>query len=113
MGADEVYEQSVDGLQRVFSPEGAGSLNAVVQFTLTGDDGVEFFASIRERALGLERGRATSSKVTMRMDAHEFLDLLSGRLSASDAWLSGKLKVGGNLIYAMRLAPVFKFGAQS
>ncbi len=37
--------------------------------------------------------------------------MLDGTLSTTDAFTSGKLKVGGNLIYTMKLATVFKFGS--
>jgi putative sterol carrier protein len=107
---DSVLEEAFAGLRRIFRPEGAGSLKVVIQFSLTGDSGVEFFATVAERTLTLERG-TSQAKVTMKMPAQDFLDMLSGRLPTMDAWVSGKLKVGGNLIYAMRLAPVFKFGS--
>jgi putative sterol carrier protein len=108
---DSVLEESFAGLRRIFRPDGAGSVKIVIQFELTGEDGVEFIATVGDRALNLERGRAPAAKVSMKMPAQEFLDMLSGKLPTTEAWLSGKLKVGGNLIYAMRLAPVFKFGS--
>jgi putative sterol carrier protein len=47
----------------------------------------------------------------LSMAAEEFLHMLSGELDPMDAFASGKLKVGGNVFHAMKLAPVFKFGA--
>ena len=99
------------GLERVFQPESTANVDAIVQFELTGEGGVEFFAALRNQAMHLEIGHAPSSKVKMSMPAKDFLAMLDGTLSTTDAFTSGKLKVGGNLIYAMKLATVFKFGA--
>jgi putative sterol carrier protein len=109
--AEFVMAEACAGLRRIFQPEHAATVDAVVQFVLTGEGGAEFYATIRRGAMTLEAGRAPSSKVSMRMAAGEFLDMLSGKLSTADAFASGKLKVGGNLIYAVKLATVFKFGA--
>jgi putative sterol carrier protein len=61
--------------------------------------------------MALEEGHPISSKVKMNIPATDFLAMLDGTLSTTDAFTSWKLKVGGNLIYAMKLATVFKFGS--
>jgi putative sterol carrier protein len=104
-------EKAFIGLERVFQPENTVNIDAIVQFELIGEGGVEFFATLRNQAMKLEIGHAPSSKVKMSMPAEDFLAMLDGTLSTTDAFTSGKLKVGGNLIYAMKLATVFKFGA--
>ena len=99
------------GLRRIFQPQNTANIDVVIQFTLTGADGVDFYAVIRDQTLALEAGKPAAAKVKMTMDARDFLAMLSGTLSTTDAFASGKLKVGGNLIYAMKLATVFKFGS--
>jgi putative sterol carrier protein len=106
----DTLNESFAGLQRIFQPQNTANMNIVIQFVLTGDHGAEFFAAINNQTMQLEPGHAPTSKVSMKMPAGDFLDMLSGKLSTSDAFSSGKLKVGGNLIYAMKLAAVFKFG---
>jgi putative sterol carrier protein len=111
LSPETTIEMAFTGLKRVFQPENTANIDAVIQFVLSGEGGVEFFATIREQALILEVGRPPSSKVKMSMPAGDFLAMLDGTLSTTDAFTSGKLKVGGNLIYAMKLATVFRFGA--
>jgi putative sterol carrier protein len=98
------------GLKRIFRAESTTNIDAVIQFVLTGEGGVEFFAVIRDQMMTLEVGHPPSSKVKMSMPAGDFLDMLAGNLSTTDAFTSGKLRVSGNLIYAMKLATVFQFG---
>ena len=109
--AKQVYEQSTQGLQRIFQAENTESLDLTIQFTLTGVNGIEFYAHVYEKQLSFVEGKLDRPKVTMKMTAEDFLDMLSGAVSTTDAFASGKLKVGGNLFYAMKLAPVFKFGS--
>lgn len=40
---------------------------------------------------------------TLTMEAKDFFDLFSGKLSATGAFMSGKLKISGNLQKAMKL----------
>ena len=107
---ETTIEESFKGLRRVYQPENTANVNTVVQFELTGEGGVEFFATLSDQTMKLQVGHAPSSKVKMNMPAGDFLAMLDGTLSTTDAFTSGKLKVGGNLIYAMKLATVFKFG---
>jgi putative sterol carrier protein len=108
---EATIEEAFKGLQRIFQPENTANIDAVILFVLTGEGGVEFFATIRDQAMILEIGHPPSLKVKMSMQAGDFLAMLKGTLSTTDAFTSGKLKVGGNLIYAMKLATVFKFGS--
>ena len=108
--SETTIEEAFEGLQRIFQPENTANVDAVILFVLSGEGGVEFFATIRDQTLNLEVGHPPSSKVKMSMPAGDFLAMLDGKLSTTDAFTSGKLKVGGNLIYAMKLATVFRFG---
>ena len=111
--AEITIQEAFAGLRRVFQPENTANIVAVIQFDLSGEGGVEFFATIRDQTINLEVGHPPSSKVKMTMPAVDFLAMLDGTLSATDAFTRGKLKVGGNMIYAMKLATVFKFGSAS
>ena len=108
---ETTIEEAFKGLERIFQPENTANIDAVIQFVLSGEGGVEFFAAIQNQAMSLEVGHPPKSKVKMSMPAEDFLSMLDGALSTTDAFTSGKLKVGGNLIYAMKLATVFKFGS--
>lgn len=104
-------EKSFQGLKRIFQPEQTKNIDVVIEFILTGEGGSDFYATIRDQKMELEVGRPSKAKVKMQMPAEDFIDMLDGALSTTDAFTSGKLKVGGNLIYAMKLATVFKFGS--
>lgn len=97
------------GLLRAFQPDKAGGVDSSILFNLTGEDGFSFCALVQDGTL-LFTDEPQKARVKMTMPVHDFLGMLDGTVSANDAFLSGKLKVGGNMFHAMRLAPVFKFG---
>jgi putative sterol carrier protein len=43
------------------------------------------------------------------MDATDFLEMMSGKLPAMQAFASGKLKIGGDLMKAQLIGKLFKF----
>lgn len=108
---ETTIQDAFHGLQRIFQPDQTANLDVVIEFILTGEGGIDFFATIRDQKIVLTSGRPPKAKVKMQMPAVDFLAMLDGSLSTTDAFTSGKLKVGGNLIYAMKLATVFKFGS--
>lgn len=40
------------------------------------------------------------------MDEATFLSLIAGKLNAQQAFMQGKLKIGGNMSFAMKLGPI-------
>lgn len=111
LSPENTLDAAFAGLQRIFQPDQAANLDAVIEFVLTGEGGVTFAATIRNQQMVFEVGQPPKAKVKMQMPAADFLAMLDGSLSTTDAFSSGKLRVGGNLIYAMKLATVFKFGS--
>lgn len=107
---EEIYRQATEGLRRIFQAECTANIDSSIQFSLTGESAVDFYTLIKDQTLTIEPGRMASPRVTMSMEAYDFLAMLTGEISTTDAFAGGKLKVGGNLFYAMKLAPVFKFG---
>lgn len=85
-------------------------MNAVYQFNITGDGGGEWNVSIADGALSVAQGKADSPSITLTMDASNFMDLISGKLNGQTAFLTGKLKIQGDMTLAMKLQSVFALG---
>lgn len=95
------------GMATAFQPDKAAGADAVVQYNLTGDGGGEFYATIKEGKLEMAKGKAAAPKLTLTMDINDFVAMNSGQLNAMAAFSSGKLKLGGDMMFAMKLAPMF------
>lgn len=90
-----------------FLPQKAAGIDAVIQVVVTGEGGGEWTATIRDQKLVVETGRATFPRITASADARDVLDIANGRLDPMQAYMSGKVHMTGDLLFAMRLAGLF------
>jgi len=85
-------------------------ISAVYQFVITGDGGVERSVSIADGAMTVAEGKAEKANITLTMDAANFIDLIAGKLNGQTAFLTGKLKIQGDMTLAMKLQTLFSLG---
>jgi putative sterol carrier protein len=100
-------EQIMEGMKSAFQADKAAGVDAVVQYSLTGEGGGDFYLTIKNGTLEMAQGKAASPKLTLTIAKQDFLDMTSGKLNAMAAFSSGKLKLGGDMMFAMKLAPMF------
>jgi putative sterol carrier protein len=91
-----------------FTPENAAGIDATIQFNITGDQGGNWVATIRDQKLAVEPGVTQNPKLTIGADTQDIFNLVAGRLNPMQAFMSGKVQVKGDMSLAMRLASVFK-----
>ena len=96
----------INAMPNRFQADKAGDMNAVVMFDLSGDNGGKWHANIANGALSVHEGAAESPKATILMDADDFVKMSSGELNAMMAFMSGKIKVDGDLNTVMKLQTV-------
>jgi putative sterol carrier protein len=87
-----------------------GGMKAVYQFEITGDGGGDWFVNIADGDVSVGEGKAEKPSITLTMDANNFMDLLAGKLNGQTAFLTGKLKIKGDMTLAMKLQSVFALG---
>ncbi|WP_207062917.1 SCP2 sterol-binding domain-containing protein [Motiliproteus sp. SC1-56] len=90
-----------------FDPQAAGSLSAIFQYQV---DGSEHALHIAEGRCQLEAGAADDPDATLVLDAATLEALLDGELDGMQAFMSGQLKVSGDMMLAMRLTDLFPAG---
>ncbi len=98
----EIFEE-ID--KRVKSnPDKAKAINAVYQFNITGDLGGTW--TVDCTAPEAKEGPARTPGCTFTISDKDFVDIVLGKLHGQLAFMSGRLKVGGNMVLAMRLQEV-------
>lgn len=95
----------LDGMvQRINAqPDRLGTRNTVLQFTLTGEGGGTWSVVVRDGKAELQEGPTGSPQVTVEMSAADFREMLAGRLGPVAAYMSGRLRLQGDMGLAMRL----------
>ena len=91
-----------DSMTERFQADKAGDLDMIVQFELSGDGGGQWYASIKDGAMDVNQGSADSPQATLKMDADDFAQMSTGDLNPMMAFMSGKIKVDGDLNSVMK-----------
>lgn len=90
-----------------FNASKAGNLNAAVVFDLTGDDGGQWTVQIADGKCEVLQTAADSPTATVKMASGDYTDMVSGKLNPMMAFMSGKIKVEGDLNSVMKVQQVF------
>ena len=90
-----------------FDPVKAGDLNVAVQFALSGNGGGDWYVRIADGKCDVRAGVLESPQATIKMDAEDYVRMTAGELNAMVGFLSGRIKVTGNLSAVMRMQSLF------
>ena len=93
----------------VFNADAASGVDVTFQFSISGEGGGDWYVEIKERTCKVEAGVCSHHTCTIKMDAADFLDMISGTLPAMHAFTSGKLKLSGDLMKSQLIGKLFKF----
>ena len=80
------------------------SITASIQFNLDGGD--DYFLKIEAGNPTYGKGSIEDATATVSMSAEDFKDLTSGNLNPVMAFMSGKIKVDGDMSTVMQLQQV-------
>ncbi|NIS72091.1 MAG: hypothetical protein GTO12_25155 [Proteobacteria bacterium] len=94
-------------MEKNFKPEAAAGVEAVYQFSISGEGGGEWNASISGGKCTVKEGTAESPGCTVVTDAETWIDIIGGKMSAMNAFMGGKLRIKGDMGLAMKLEPMF------
>ncbi|TMB01520.1 MAG: SCP2 sterol-binding domain-containing protein [Deltaproteobacteria bacterium] len=100
-GADTVLGQIFSGMSEAFLPEKAGSQSAVIQYDINVGGTVHTYQlKIAGGKCELVKGAAGPARVTLALQAPDFLRLVTGKLNGMQAFMTGKLKLTGDMMFA-------------
>jgi putative sterol carrier protein len=101
-------KQAFDMMPTRFNKEAAKGLNAIYQFDLSGDGGGKWHVIINNDSCQVNEGPAASPSITISMTAQDYLDMLSGKLNGQMAFMTGKLRIAGDMGLALRMQSLFQ-----
>ncbi|MBP7999119.1 MAG: SCP2 sterol-binding domain-containing protein [Chloroflexi bacterium] len=85
-----------------------GDFKATVVFSLTGEGGGEWQVNIADGKVTTEKASAEKPTAKVTMDADDYKNMMSGKLNPVQAFMSGKVRVEGDLNAVMKLQSMFK-----
>jgi putative sterol carrier protein len=93
-----------------FDASAAGDMNATIQFDLSGDGGGIWAVAVADGKCSVTEGGVASPTLTIAMDAADFVALTHGELNPMNAFMSGKIKLQGDMGLAMKFQSLFGQG---
>jgi putative sterol carrier protein len=101
-------KETFDAMAGRFRPDKATGVNATIQYDISGDQGGTWCATIKDGKCTVTSGASPNPTLTLGMSAQDWLDMTSGKLAGQMAFMSGKLKLKGDMGLAMKIASMFQ-----
>ncbi|HZT65929.1 MAG TPA: SCP2 sterol-binding domain-containing protein [Acidimicrobiales bacterium] len=105
---DQVLDQVFDGMRQAFVPERAAGQAAVVQWDISAPDGTKTYQfKVADGACEVVKGAAESARVTLGLSLPDFLRFVAGQLDGMQAFMGGKLRLSGDMMFAQSMQSWF------
>ncbi len=99
MTLDEIFAK----MPSAVDPAGAAGVTAVVQFNCS----TPRYVTIADGAATVTEGNTGDATVTITMADDDLRDLLTGALDGMTAFMTGKVQLEGDMMFAQRLGSIF------
>ncbi len=108
-GTGAALDRIFQGFEERFVPERAAGVTAEVQWVITdGDEEHRYRLTIGDGKCIAGAGRSDSPRVTLTTDIVSFAKLVTGHAQGPALFMSGKMKVQGELMFGAQLNGYFE-----
>jgi len=107
-GTEKVLGQIFDYMAGRFQPDRAGNQSAVIGWDITSPEATHSYQlNVADGACTVVQGNAEPARVTLNMALPDFLRFLTGQLDGMQAFMTGKLKLTGDMMFAQSMQAWF------
>jgi putative sterol carrier protein len=108
LGTEKVLTQIFEGWAERFSPDRAGGQSAVIGFDITSPEGThQYQLKVADGTCQAVSGAPDPARVTLGLDVPDLLRLVTGKLDGMQAFMTGKLKLSGDMMFAQSMQAWF------
>jgi putative sterol carrier protein len=107
-GVDEILTQVFDAMKERLDPQKAAGQSAVIQWDVVAPDGTHTVQFKVDNGSGSwTAGTPDTPRVTLTFSLADFLRFVAGQLDGMQAFMGGKLKLAGDMMFATTLQTWF------
>jgi hypothetical protein len=107
-GYEAALDQAFAGMVRVYNAERAAGREAVIVWNVETPEGTKSHTVRCGSTCTTERGAPQSPTLTIGLSLPDFFRLILGKLDGMQAFMSGKLKLGGDVMLAQLMQSWFE-----
>ena len=100
-------KETFDGMPSRFRSDKAAGTTATVQYDIAGEGGGTWHAVIKDGTCTVNEGPASTPNLTLQASAQDWVDMATGKQPGQMLFMSGKLKIKGDMGLAMKLGSMF------
>jgi len=102
-------DQIVEAMPGFLIPEKAGSTSGVIEFDLSGENAGKWWLKIHDGKAESGKGDPPEpAKVTLSANSEDWVKIMSGKMDPVSSYMSGKLKIKGDMGLAMKMQTMFR-----
>lgn len=108
LGQDEVLKQIFTRMPEAFRPDKAQDVTATMQYDITTDDSVKSWTVVVDNGTcTTSEGAAQDPRLTLQVGLVDFVRLIFGQAEGPQLFMGGKLKLKGDMMFAMQMQSYF------
>lgn len=105
-GTETLLDLTFEGMTQALDPEKAQ--DCVVGYELTeGDRTYSYAVTVKDKACTIEKREPSDARVTLGLSVPDYLRLITGNLDGMQAFMQGKLKLKGDMMFAQQIQGMF------
>lgn len=90
-------------LSKEIDTEKVKDITATFQWDITGEGGGKWHVKLEGGNVEIAEGETDDPNITITVSAPDWLDVASGKLNGQMAFMTGKIKIQGDMTLAMKL----------
>lgn len=102
----ETCSEFFSRLQESIDPEKVKGITATYQWDITGGGGGKWYVTLGDDSIEVTEGETEDPSITLTVEAQDWLDIINGKLNGQMAFMTGKLKIQGDMTLAMKLQSI-------
>lgn len=108
-GTDKVLGDIFNGMAAAFVPEAAAGQSAIVQYDVGASGGTKSYQlKVAGGKCIVQKGSPEPARVTLALALPDFLRLIAGKLDGMQAFMTGKLRLSGDMMFAQTMQTWFR-----
>ena len=108
-GVDKSLKQIFDGMQEAFNPDKAAGVNAVIQYDVAVNGETKSWSvNIADGKCTTSEGASENPRLTLQTALPDFMRLIFNQADGTQLFMSGKLKLKGDMMFAMQMQNFFE-----